>query len=92
MGDGRHDRDLGAGREDPGAKAIQDLGHHEDADVGVWLAEGNQKGSAEENEGDSCERNVFEVARVADQEANNRREDGGGQRVGVEYVASRCDT
>lgn len=67
VGNAGHDAELTAHGPDSGADAIEDLAHDEETDVGFGLAEVNEEGGSEGDEGDTAVGEPLEVTGVSDQ-------------------------
>lgn len=91
VGDRRHDSELAAGGEDAGAQANEDLSQGQDTDRGVGLTEWNQKGCSQKSDWNTAHGDPLVVARVADQDTDERAKDRRGKREGVQDVASVFD-
>lgn len=62
MGDGDHDGELAREGEDSAADAAEDLGEGDEGDGGAGGAEGDEKGGAEEEQGNAGVGRPFEIS------------------------------
>lgn len=90
MGHRHHDGDAGASGKDSGAKANKHLRHCNQAGV-VSRSHGEDQGGTQQHDWYTGIRSPLEVSSVADDNGDDRSEDGRRKGVGVDDVVGHCD-